>query len=332
MIFLKIFKNTRALGNTVLILLLLGLFLPSMIRMLGQTQPVELSPRSDMPFYNLVFGSIYKVPVVSHLVTLLIMIFISYLLIRIGTRDQLVQQYSLMPAIFYILFTAALPEAHPVSPALIGSIFYVLCFHLLFELQDDPPNTLSIFRASLILVAGSMFYLKLIWFIPLIWLLLFTIRPVTWRELLYPVIGYFLLALFLFTWYWGIKGDAGEFTRLISDNMAIGGTFEEYHYSVYLLYGFFLLLVGIASLYMMGRFQSLKTDAQKIYQVLFYMFWGGILFYVFVARFDSAALAYIAFPVSFILSFYFHRKKVTWIHEVFIWILLGLVVYVQLMV
>ena len=90
MIFLKIFKNTRTLGNTVLILLLLALFLPSMIRILDPAQHAAISPESGMPFYNLVFGYIHKVPLVSHLVTLLIMVFISYLLIRIGTRDQLV--------------------------------------------------------------------------------------------------------------------------------------------------------------------------------------------------------------------------------------------------
>lgn len=332
MILLKIFKNTRAPGNSVLILLLLALFLPSMIRMLAQVPDVAIAPRSDMPFYNLLFGSIHKLPLVSHLVTFLIMVIVSYLMIRIGTRDQLVQQYSLMPAIFFILFTAALPEARPVSPALIGSIFYVLCFHILFDLHDDPPNTLSIFKASLILVAGSMFYLKLIWFVPLIWLLLSTTRPATWRELFYPVIGYLFLALLLFTWYWGIRDDGGAFTRLIAENMAFRGEFQHYHYSVYLYYGFFLLLVGIASLYMLGWFQTLKTDVQKIYQVLFYMFVGGILFVVFVARFDPPALVYIAFPVSYILSFYFHRKKSPWIHEVFIWILLGLAVFVQLMV
>ena len=140
------------------------------------------------------------------------------------------------------------------------------------------------------------------------------------------------LALILVTWYWGIKDNMSALTRLISENIAFQGGFHAYHQSVYFLYGFFLFLVGIASLYMMGRFQSLKTDAQKLYQVLFYMFLGGILFYVFVARYDPSALVYIAFPVSYILSFYFHRKKSTWIHEVFIWILLGLVVYVQLMV
>jgi len=332
MIFLRIFKNTRVLGNTVLILLLLGLFLPYFIHTLGSAQPLALQPRTGMPFYNLVFGAIHKLPVVSYLVTILILLFMSFLLIRIGTRDQLVQQYSLMPAIFFILFTAALPEARPVSPALIGSLFFLLCFFILFEMQDQPPNTLAIFQASLILVLGSMFYLKLIWFVPLIWLGLYTIRSVTWRELFYPVAGYLILALFMITWYWGIKDNMSGLTRLISENIAFRGGFQAYHQSVYFLYGFFLFLVGIASLYMMGRFQSLKTDAQKIFQVLFYMFWGGILFYIFVARFDASALVYIAFPVSFILSFYFHRKEISWIHEVFIWILLGLVVYVQLMV
>ncbi len=332
MIFLRIFKNTRTLGNTVLILLLLGLFLPSFIRTLNPAQPLALQPQTGMLFYNLVFGAIHKLPLVSHLVTLLIMIFMSYLLIRIGTRDQLVQQYSLMPAIFFILFTAALPEARPVSPALIGSLFYLLCFYMLFEMQEQPPNTLAIFQASLILVVGSMFYLKLIWFVPLIWLMLYTIRPVTWRELFYPVSGYLILALFMITWYWGIKDNLSPLIQLISENIAFQGGFQPYHQSVYFLYGFFLLLVGISSLYMFGRFHTLKTDSQKIFQVLFYMFLGGILFFVFVARFDPSTLVYIAFPISFVLSFYFHRKKSPWIHEVFIWILLGLVVYVQLMV
>ena len=332
MILLRIFKNNRLLGTGALILILIALFIPSFIDAFSAGGSGELVPQTNMPFYNLVFGSIHKVPVLNHLVTMLILMAIAYTLIRIGVRYQLLQRRSLMPAIFFLLFTAALPAARQVSPALIGSLFYLFCFVILFEVQEKRPDTLTIFAASLILVLGSMFYLQLIWFIPLIWVSLWTMRSVTWRELFYPVVAYLLMALFLITWFWGIRDNGAGFVELVRENLALTGTFQPYHYSVYLLYGFFLMLVGIASILMMKRFQSMKTMAQNIYQVLFYMFLAGLLFFLLVARFDPSSLVFIAFPVTFVLSNYFNRKRSPWIHELIPWILVGLVVYVQLMV
>jgi hypothetical protein len=236
-----------------------------------------------------------------------------------------------MPAIFFIIFTAALPEARQVSPALVGSIFYLLCFAILFELHNQKkPDTFSVFTASVLLTLGSMFYLKLIWFIPLIWGSLRTMRPVTWRELFYPVVSFVILALFLFTWYWGVMGEGATFGRVVAENMAISGSLEPYHFSVYILYGFLLILVGVASIYMINWFQSMKTVVQITYQVMFYMFVAATLFYHFVARFDQSSLVFVAIPVSYILSNYFHRRRSPWIHELAMWIMLGLVVYVQI--
>ena len=114
-------------------------------------------------------------------------------------------------------------------------------------------------------------------------------------------------------------------------NLAFTGAFQPYHFSVYLLYGYILILVMIASIHMINRFQSLKTVIQSIYQVMFYMFLAGILYFFFVVSFEATNLVYIAVPVTFVLSNYFHRRRSPWIHEVALWILLGLVVFVQLM-
>jgi hypothetical protein len=330
MILLRLFKNSRLAGTMAVILLLIAIYVPNFIQAFtigGE----ELKPFICMPFYQLIFGGIHKVPVLNHLIAMLITLLISFILIRVGVRDQLLQYRSFMPAVFFILFVAALPEARQVSPALISSIFYILCFVILFEVHDKNPDTLSIFAASLILVFGSMFCLKLIWFIPLIWVSLWTMRPITWRELFYPVLAYALLALFLFTWYWGVRGDGSDFVELLKENMAFTGAFVPYHYSLYLLYGYFLLLVGIASIHMIDRFQTRKTVVQIVYQVLFYMFLAGILYFVLIVRFEATSLVYIAFPASFVLSNYFHRKRNTWAHEMAMYILLGMVVYVQLM-
>jgi len=332
MIFLRIFKDNRALGTAGIILFLIALFVPSFINDFSPAGSPEIVSHICMPFYDLIFGSIHKLPVLNHLVTMLIIMLINYTLIRIGIRDQLLRERSLMPAFFFMLFAAALPAARQVSPGLVGSVFYLFSFSIIFDVQEKKENTLSIFTASLILALGSMFCLKLIWFVPLIWVSLWTLRSVTWREFFYPVTAYLLLALFLFTWYWGVRGNATELKDLVAENLAFNMSFKPYHKSVYFLYGYIMLLVLITSIYMADHFLTMKTMAQNIYQVMFYMFLAGILFFIFISGFDPAALVFIAFPVSFVLSNYFHRRKNHWTHELAIWILLGLVVYVQLMV
>jgi hypothetical protein len=271
------------------------------------------------------------VPVLNHLIAILLMLLISYMLIRIGVRDQLLDQRSLIPAYFFILFAAALPEARQVSPALVASVFYLLCFAIIFEVHDKKPDTFSVFTASVFLVLGSLFCLKIIWFIPLMWAGLLTMRSATLREIFYPIVAFIILALFFFTWYWGVMGNGVLFKEVIKDNLAFTGGFRPYHSSVYMLYGFLIILVIVASVYMANRFQSRKSLIQNIYQVMFYMFVGGLLFFVFVARFDASALVFVAFPVSYVISNFFHRKRNPWTHEVALWILLCLVVYVQVM-
>jgi len=331
MILLRIFKNSRPAGIAGLFLLLFGIFLFSFIQGVNSEGVSSVTEHQGMPFYNLIFGAIHTVPLLNQSIAMLMMMLISYMLIRIGVRYQLLDQRSLMPAIFFIIFATALPEARQVSPALVGSVFYLLCFAILFEVHDKKPDTFSVFTASVFLVLGSMFYLKLIWFIPLMWASLRTLRPVTWREIFYPIVAYIILALFLFTWYWGVLADGTQFRQVVAENMAFSGGFIPYHLSVYALYGFLLILVMVASVYMVKHFRSHKTVVQVIYQVIFYMFVVGLLFFVLVARFDPASLLFVAFPVSYVLSNFFHRKRNPWTHEVALWILLGLVVYVQVM-
>jgi len=344
MILLRIFKNNRSGGVAVIILIALAIFLKSFIQGFAGAEAggagiaegagaVEgLRAYSAMPFYNLVCGRIHTTLFINRMITIFLLWIISYMLIRISVRYVLLEFRSFMPAIFFLIFSAALPSTQQVSPALVGSIFYLLCFAILFDVHDKRPDTFSVFTASMVLVLGSMFYLKLIWFVPLIWISLATMRTVNMRELFYPVIAYILLGLFLFSWHWVVLDNGQGFVKLIAENLRFDGAFKPYHHSAYIYYGFFMLLVLIASVYMVNRFQARKTVIQNIYQVMFYMFVAGLLFFLFIARFDATSLVFVSFPIAFILSNYFHRKKNRWTHELILWIMIGLLVYAQVMV
>jgi hypothetical protein len=325
MILLGVFKNSRLPAMGGVVLLAFTLFAKSFI------PSGEISQVSSMPFYNAVFGSLFSVPLLDRIVAMVLLLVLCTMLIRIGARYLLFEFRTFMPAFFLLLFVAVLPSARQVSPPLVGSLFYLTSFAILFDGPEKRTDTLSVFAAGLVLALGSMFYLKLVWFVPLIWISLPILRPVTWRDMTYPVVAFFLLGLFLFTWYWSVRNDADGFVELISQNLAFKRSSQTFHYSIYLYYAIFLLLVTLASIHMVNRFQARKTVVQNTYQVLFYMFVAGILFYILIARFDPAGLVYLAFPVSFILTDYFHRKRNPWIHELFMWILVGLAVFTQWM-
>ncbi|MEN8193440.1 MAG: DUF6427 family protein, partial [Bacteroidota bacterium] len=320
MILLRFLKNSRTAGGAGLIILSLVIFIKSFIQSGGPEEVNGMVAYSGMPFYNLIFGSIHTTPFLNRIITLLLLWTISYMLIRISVRYVLLESRSFMPAIFFLLFSMALPETQQVSPALVGSIFYLFCFAILFDVHDKRPDTFSVFTAGIVLALGSMFYLKLIWFVPLIWISLATMRTVTWREIFYPVIAYFLLGLFLFTWYWAVLDDGAGFTTLIATNLSFEDSFEYRHYSVYIYYSYVTLIVLLASIYMIGRFRSRKNVIQNIFLVMFYMFVGGGFFFLFIARFNLSSLVYTGIPVSYILANYFHRKKNHWMHELVLWI------------
>ena len=307
----------------------LALFAGAFIRGL---QPV---PYEGMPFYNLIFGSIHEFPVLNRLIAIALLLILGNMLIRIGVRYILLDFRSYMPAAFLLIFTVADPSVQQVSPALTGSMFFLFTYAILFDSPDKKPDTFSVFSAGLVLALGSMFCLKLIWFIPLIWISLGRLRQVTWRELVYPVIAYALLALFLFTWFQVVEGDNRAFVELIRTNLEFNGAVKGgivtsgLQYPVLAYYGFFLLLIFVASVYMINRFQSRKTVVQNIYQVLFYMFIAGILYFLFIDGDDLSSLVFIAFPVSFIMSNYFHRKKNHWMHELILWVLIWLIAFNQ---
>ena len=346
MILLRFLKNNRTGGVVGFIVLSVAIFLKSFIQSggsggigvpgtaggIGAAGTSGLVACSDMPFYNLLFGAIHTTPVLNRFITLVILWILSYTLIRMSIRYVLIEFRSFMPAVFFLLFSLALPETQHVSPALVGSLFYLICFAILFGVHDKPPDTFSVFNAGVVLALGSMFYLRLIWFVPLIWISLGALRTVTWREIFYPVVAYLILGLFLVTWYWVVLDDGAVLKTLISKNLAFERSFEARHFSVYIYYGFMTLLVFLASIYMIVRFQSRKTMIQNIFQVMFYMFVCGGLFFLFITRFDLVSLVYIGIPVSYILSNYFHRKRNHWMHEVVLWIVVGLLVFAQWMV
>ncbi len=289
---LRLFKNNRAGGIAFILVLLILMWSGSFFR------PPEIVHWTTMPLYDLLFQPLEKNPFFSSLVALLLYGIIAILLVRINVRFTLIQERTFMPAIFFLLIGGSYPPLQQVNPFLVGAIFLLLSIMVLFHAMDDKPDSYRVFNSSILLGLGSLFYLKMIWFIPLIWITISIIRPLRWREFVYPVVVFLLIGLFYFTWFWVFRNNASLFGEMLEHNLAFNTRPHSFITPLFYVMGYLLFLIFLSSVFLVSRFQVRKIIIRKLYQVFFFMFLYTIIFFIVVAGLHPEMLCLIAIPVS----------------------------------
>jgi hypothetical protein len=321
---LQLLKNNRIPGIIFLVFLVALTWLRSFIAM------PETGQVTAMPLYQLIFGAIEEKKVMSLIFSIAIYAIIILLIIRMNVLHFLLDDRSYMPAAFFIMISASWPPALQLNPILAGSPFLVMALLVLIRGDKHSAEPLALFNATLILALGSLFYLKLLWFIPFLWMSASVIRPLKWRGIINPLLVLLLMGLFFITYYWVIRNDLAILPGLIESNLAFSlREFSGFDTPVYLLLGYLFVLILIASVHLLNRFQFRKIMVRKLYQVLFILFIYCLLFYVFVSGFRAEVLTLVAIPIAYLLSSFFHQKNTGWLHELIIWIWLILIMYVH---
>ena len=324
MALLRLFKNNRTGGIVLLVLLAILTSLISFIH------PQPTQEWQGMPMYELIFGELYRFPGLSVCIAILFHLLIALILIRLNTRFSLIEERTYMPALFYLIIATVFPSTHAVNPLQIGGLFYLLSFIQIVNAHDDRPDTYRVFNAFLLFFLGTFFYAKLIWFLPILWVVLFSVRPATGREWLYSIVAGCFAMISLFVYYWVFRDAGWMFPELLRNQLQFTGSWEGMPVSNYVFIAYIFLMVIIASISILKRYQVKKIIIRNIYRVLLYMFLFSFVFYFLLSRYEKASIYFTAIPLSFLLANYFHQKRYLVIREILIWILLGLAVMVQI--
>jgi hypothetical protein len=324
MILLRLLKNNRA-GGTIVIFLLLAL-------QWGQSivSPPEATKWTTMPLYHMIFEPLVALPHLSVFVAFLIFSAIAILLVRLNVKYFLIEDRSFMPAAMFILIAGTFPGLHQLNPMLIGTLFLLITIIILFNAQEDNPDSFRIFNASLVLGIGSMFYLDLIWFIPMVWITILIVRPLRWRELLYPIVVIAMIALFFVTYYWVALDDMALLAEVLLANLSLPSSYTVYENSWLILTAYLLLIIIIASIYALRHVAARKIVIRKLYQVFFVMFLYAILYDLIFTKLRVESFYILALPVAYLLSNFFHRKRNHWMHELLLWVWIGIIVYIHI--
>jgi len=321
---LRILKDNHTSGMIVIIILMV---IFSVTGYLNFSPPGEVG---SMPLYNFLFQNLQNSRWGSVVISSLIIGIILVALTRLNISNFLLEDRSFMPAALYLFILGSFPSASVLNPVLVVTVFILLAFLGLLKGEEHRANPIALFNAGILIAIGSLFYLKIIWYIPFFWIAVAMIRPLKWRGIINPFLAFIVLGLFYIGYYWIFKDDLHSLPGILRTTLSGNGTIKTFSVDQWIMISYIFLLTFIASFYLMTRFTAKKNIIRKIYQVLFVLFLYTLAFYFFISGRGLQLISVLAIPLSMLLSNYFHRRKTQWFHELLLLVWLGLIIFVQL--
>ncbi len=303
----RLFSGDKIFNAFVIILLGALLWIPSFISL---DTSAFYYPVRPMPLYGFLARAFEGQVFLSKVFAFLFLVFQAVLIVRLNARFILIQERTFLPAFFFLLITGFYIPLLNFSEAIFGSFFFIIMLDLLFSTYKRDPNTYRFFEAGMVLGIASLFYARLIYFLPIIWVVALITRPFLWREWLFPVLGAILPYLLIIAFTYVAGGEPYAILTTLGKNLILYyGSFQG-RLNYILVIAFLFFLIFIASIYMLRVYQFKKIYIRHYYMIFFWLFIASLVFFV-LNRLDPGIIYVFAVPVSYILSSYFATSRKT---------------------
>ena len=307
---LRIFKGTGP-GVIVLIALTLAAFWLSAF--IDPQMPFPaVYDRSPMPLYGILKSLIGNSPVAGVIFSFLILILNLFLLVSFNTSHFFIQERTFLPATFYILLSAVLPQCQALNPALPAVVFLMLAIRRIMDSYRKPDIAYNFFDAGVLIGLGSLFYASLIWLGLLALVGIIIIRTGNIKEIGVALLGLITPLLITSGIYYVLGKDLSLFFTEVFRNMF--GESENYVFSRFsiaaIIYAGLILAVSIA--YLLKGMNSKKIKARKTFSILLWAFFITLILYFALPSVSVEMIWITSVPASYFLAHYFvfARKKI----------------------
>jgi hypothetical protein len=303
------------------------LWLPSFI---SPPKAVFLFDTHPMPSYKLLREIIPVDSIFGTLFTFALVLIQGGMLVRLNTRFILINNRTYLPAFFFVLITAAIPELQRLNPVIFSGFFLLLALEQMFEAYRHEKVAYGIFSASFCISLGATFYPFLIFYLFIVWTGLIILRPFIWREWVFSIIGFILPWFFVFSWFYLVRNSSDAIYNEFA--LIFQSSFKFHYYSgiTYAFGAFLLLLIVFASQFIIKEYTGKKILPRKAFLLFLWLFINTIFVYILVAQASAELIFLGAIPVAYLLSNYFNFMKASLWGEIFLATLILMVVLIQL--
>ncbi len=325
---LGILKSNRAV-NFILIPLMAVLFWMKSI----------LEPH-PYPFYrgetaNLLFSPVYGFvkdsPLLQHIVSLVMLVFIAFLVLQINNRYNFIRIRTMLPAPLFIIMVSGFTGVHAFHPVYPASVFVLMAIYRLFSAFDKTKSYSAAFDTGLLLGIASLFYFNASILFPAFFLGIGILtREFQWREFALNFTGFLLPFVFAFS-YTFFTDQFLELLKTFELNILTSNNHFRANVPLQIFSGYLVFLVFLGSIKIIQQYDSKKESTRKFFTVFFLTFIFPLLSFIFIPATSQEMLVIMAIPVTFLVSNFFTFLKSRFWGELLFYLLLIFVIALQIL-
>jgi hypothetical protein len=325
---LRILKNNTASGYLFMLVVAVMAWLPQIFMDRWQVMFFDNHP---MPLFKLITDNLPAGSQKSKLLALGIVLLIGMYLTSFNSRYVILKDRTLFPAFFFIIIVSSIPSLQRLHPALLSMIFFIPALEKLLSSYKTERLSYNYFEASFFIGAGSLLYFNFIYFIILVWVALLILRPVIWREWVFSIMGVMAPWFFFAVAYFLLNDSLLPVVDLFVMNFTSADSGNFIFIPEVFFFSFLLLLIIIASKYVVNSMPTMKILTRKIFVLFFWVWLLTVVMYSVIETANIELIIPATIPVSFLLShFILSLKSKFWGNFVLWAIVAGMLVLVWL--
>jgi hypothetical protein len=280
--------------------------------------------------YSPIFQITKQFPFVQVLLSLVIVLFLAFLIQQINSRFSLIEARTNLPIMVYIIIIGGFTNMHTLHPVFFSAIFMLLGINSMFSIFNNPNPNADIFNAGFFLAIGTLFYYNLIVILPAFLIAVSILRRERkWREFFILIIGFVMPVLFAISYAF----VTDQLNETLQDFVKSIFTPINHFKTNYPLQGFLALLIFltiIGSIKIIQQYDSRKVSTRKYFLTLFFVFIFSMVSFVFIPATSQEMLVISVLPVTFLISNLFASIQSVFWKELLFTLLLGTAIFMQI--
>ena len=177
----------------------------------GYTQSVGYplyGEATSTPLWNIVCASLTG-KTGAYLIGLLLLGGGAFLIHRANYMLILIREKTYLPFLLYLILISSNTVFLPLNSASLGIFCLILAFYQILMTYREPNAIGNIFNATLLLGAGSLLWIHILWFVPVFWWGMYMVKSMSIRGFLASLTGLVTIYWFLVGWcVWTRNYDA----------------------------------------------------------------------------------------------------------------------------
>ncbi|MDR2498024.1 MAG: hypothetical protein LBD28_01135 [Tannerellaceae bacterium] len=153
----------------------------------------------------------------AYLVGLMLLIGGAIIIHRANYVQIIIREKTYLPFLLYLILISCNTAFLPLNAASLAMFCLILAFYQILKTYRDPDCIANIYNASLLLGVGSLLWIHLLWFVPVFWWGMYSLKSMSIRGILASLTGLATVYWFLAGWcVWTRSFDAlhGPFLSL----------------------------------------------------------------------------------------------------------------------